>query len=460
MTALGKIEQDMKIGIKIIGALLIAIGLSSAFVLVAPVGRGVSSTASAQTFAPRVVVGKIDGLINDFTDGYIERVISVAQQQGASAVVFQLDTPGGTLESARKIVQRLLDSPVPVIVYVTPAGARAGSAGVFITYAANLAAMAPGTNIGAAHPVGQDGSDLPETIATKITNDSVALIRSVAAQRGRNADWGEDAVRNSVSITEQQAQANGAIDFVARDVSDLLNQAHGRVVRVQGGDVTLNTQGALQQQIEMNFFEEFFHILLDPNVALVLLNIGTIAIIAEVYNPGAVIPAIVGIICITLAAVALWGLPTNWAAVILIVAGIGMMVLDLKITGFALTIGGIISFLLGAFFLFRPFTPPEPTAPDVSVSPFVIGGLTILTAGFFVFLLGAALRNRNVPVITGIQPFIGAQGFAKTALNPQGVVLVKSEEWTAVAQDPPIQPGEAVRVITAEGLTLKVEKIR
>lgn len=438
---------------KIVGVLLIAVWVSSVL------GMFALARASTQSPAPRVDVAKISGIIDPFVEGYVERVINNARDNGASAIVFQLDTPGGGLEDTRKIVERFFDSPVPIIVYVSPSGARAGSAGVFITYAGHVAAMAPGTNIGAAHPVGSSGEDITGTLGDKITNDSVAFIRTIATQRGRNADWAEDAVRNSVSVTEQDALKTGAIDFIARDMNDVLNQAQGRVVHVQGNPITLNTQNADVHQVEMNFFEQFFHLLLDPNIALILLNVGTIALIAEVYNPGAVLPAIIGIICLTLAAVALFGLPTNWAAVILIVVGIGMMVLDIKITGFALTIGGIIAFLLGAFFLFRPLTPPEPTAPDISVSPFVIAGLTVLTAAFFIFVLGAALRARNLPVITGIQTMVGATGVVKTVLNPEGVVLVKSEEWTAVADNPPVQRGEPVRVISADGLKLLVEKI-
>lgn len=436
---------------KLVGALLTGLWLISAFAILAP------ALSHAQSGTPRVDVGKITGVIDPFMEGYVERVISNASADGATAIVFQLDTPGGGLDDTRKIVERFFDSPVPIIVFVSPSGARAGSAGVFITYAGHIAAMAPGTNIGAASPVSMTG-DLTGTMETKVTNDAAALIRSIATQRGRNVDWGEDAVRNAVAITDQEALEKGAIDFVAQDMTDVLNQAHGRVVSIRGGDVTLNTRDADVHSIEMNFFEEFFHFLLDPNIALILLNIGTIALIAEVYNPGAVIPAIVGIICLTLAAVALFGLPTNWAAVILIVAGIGMMVLDIKVTGFALTVGGVIAFLLGAFFLFRPLTPPEPTAPDVSVSPIVIGALALATTSFFVFILGAAVRSRNLPVLTGLKPYVGAEGIAKTLLNPQGTVLVKSEEWSAIAQDPPIRPGEGVRVTAAEGLTLKVEK--
>ncbi len=440
----------MKI-IRMLGALCIVLGLFSAFSFFAP------KILRAQTNAPRVYVATITGIIDPFTEGYIERVINNARDEDANAIVFTLDTPGGGLDETRKIVERFFDSPVPIIVYVSPSGARAGSAGVFITYAGHLAAMAPGTNMGAASPVSMTG-ELTGTMQTKVTNDAAALIRSIATQRGRNVEWGEDAVRSAVAITDQEALEKGAINFIARDVNDLLNQTHGHVVKIRGTDVTLNTANASIKQVEMNFFEQFFHLLLDPNIALILLNVGTIALIAEVYNPGAVLPAIVGIICLTLAAVALFGLPTNWAAVILIVAGIGMMVLDIKVTGFALTVGGVIAFLLGAFFLFRPLTPPEPTMPDVSVSPWVIGGLTILTASFFVFVLGAVIRTRNVPVLMSMNTYVGAHGTAKTALNPNGTVLVKSEEWSAVAQNPPVQAGEAVQVIAVDGFTLSVKR--
>lgn len=404
---------------------------------------------------PRVELARINGVIDPFTEGYIERVIGVARDDGAAAIVFQLDTPGGALDSTRQIVEAFFDSPVPIIVYIAPPGARAGSAGVFITYASHVAAMAPGTNIGAAHPVSV-GSELTGTMDIKVTNDSAALIRTVAQQRGRNVQWGEDAVRESVSITEQEALDRGVINFIARDIDDVLNQAHGRTVKLKDREVTLNTRGATLRQLDMNFFEEFFHVLLDPNIALILLNVGSLAILIELYNPGTVLPAIIGIICLTLAAVALFGLPTNWAAVILIVAALIMFVLDIKVSGFALTVGGIAAFVLGAFFLFRPFTPPEPTAPAVEVSPLVIAGTTLLTASFFIFILGAAWRSRNVPVITGVGPYIGAEGVARTNLDPEGTALVRSEEWTAIAENPPIAKGENIRVVGVDGVRLRV----
>jgi membrane-bound serine protease (ClpP class) len=416
------------------------------------------SNVSAQTSAPRVDVATIDTSIDTFTQGYVERVIGVARDDSAQALVIQLDTPGGELEATHEMVKNILASPVPVVVYISPAGARAGSAGTFITYAATVAAMAPGTNIGAAHPVDASGGDITGTLGTKITNDAVALIQSLASQRGRNADWGEKAVRESVSVTSQEALSLHVVDLSANDLNDLLNQLDGRAVTQNGASLTLRTRGATIRNVDMNFFEQFFHTLLDPNIALILLNIGSLAILVELYNPGATLPAIVGVICLTLAAVALFNLPTNWAAVILIIAAIIMFVLDIKVTGIALTIGGIIAFILGAFFLFRPFTPPEPTAPDLSVSPFVIGGLVLLTTSFFVFVLSAAVRSRRVPVVSGAAPFLGAVGVATTDLNPNGHVRVRAEDWTATADTAPIQKGERVRVTSIEGLRLHVVK--
>ncbi len=428
---------------------LVWIATALHFALPAPV--------SAQA-AARVDVAKIDSSIDMFTQGYVERVLGVARDDGAQALVIQLDTPGGGLEATYEIIKDILASNVPVVVYVSPSGARAGSAGVFITYAAHIAAMAPGTNIGAAHPVGLGGEEITGTIGSKVTNDAVAHIRGYAGTRGRNSDWAEKAVRESVSITEKEALNIHVVDLVAADMNDLLNQLDGRALTVNDRQVTLATRGATVHNLDMNFFEEFFHRLLDPNIALILLNIGSLAILVELYHPGVTLPAVIGVICLTLAAVALFNLPTNWAAVILIVAAIIMFVLDLKVTSLVLTAGAIIAFVLGAFFLFRPFTPPEPTAPDISASPFVIGGLAALTASFFIFVLGAAVRSRRAPVVSGTAPLWGASGIATTDLNPFGTVLVKSEHWSATTDQPPIHKGERVRVTAVEGLKLRVVK--
>jgi membrane-bound serine protease (ClpP class) len=416
-------------------------------------------TAFAQG-APHVDIATVDTSIDTFTAGYIERVLSVAHDDGSQALIIQLDTPGGDLDATYNIIKDMLASPVPVVVYITPSGARAGSAGTFITYAATIAAMAPGTNIGAAHPVDISGGDITGTIGVKVTNDAVAHIVSLANQHGRNADWAEKAVRESVSVTSQQALAMHIVDIIANDIPDLLNQIDGRTVKVgDNREVTLHVRGVTTRDLEMNFFEVFFHTLLDPNIALILLNIGSLAILIELYSPGATLPAVTGVICLTLAAVALYNLPTNWAAVVLIAASIVMFVFDLKVNSFVLTGGGILAFVLGAFFLFRPFTPPQPTAPEVSVSPFVIGGLALMTAAFFTFALGAAVRSRRAPVVTGTTPFLGAYGVATTELVPGGTVRVRSEDWTATADKAPIHKGEQVKVLAVEGLRLRVTKV-
>ncbi len=406
-----------------------------------------------------VDVATLDTSIDMFTVGYIERVLGVAQQDGAQALIINMDTPGGELDATRNLIQAMMASPVPTIVYISPSGARAGSAGTFITYAANVAVMAPGTNIGAAHPVDASGGDITGTIGTKITNDSVALIRATAVQRGSNADWAEKAVRESVSITEKEALDLHVIDLIAQNNNDLLDKLDGRTVNVAGRQVTLHTRGVAQRPVDMTIFEQMLHVLLDPNVAAILLNIGMIAIFVELYNPGAILPAVTGVICLILAAVALFNLPTNWAAVLLIVAAILMFVVDVKFTSFVLTLGGIVTFILGALFLFRPFTPPEPAAPVVAVSPFVIGTLALLTAGFFVFILGGAVKSRKTPVITGMTPYFGAFGIATSELNPEGTVRVRSEDWTAEAENPPIHKGDRVQVVGIEGIRFRVAHV-
>jgi membrane-bound serine protease (ClpP class) len=407
---------------------------------------------------PRVYVGRIDGAIDNFTEGYVERVITAAQDDGAQAVIFTMDTPGGELDATYQIAKDFFASNVPVIIYVSPTGARAASAGTFITYAATLAAMAPGTNIGAAHPVDASGGDITGTLGVKVVNDAIAHIENYAQQRGRNPDWAASAVTQSVSITANQALDLHVIDLIANDQTDLLNRLDGRTVKQNNRELTLHTRGATTRELDMTVIEEFFHVLLDPNIAAILLSIGSLAILVELYSPGAMIPAIVGVICLTLAVVGLYNLPTNWAAVFLIGAAIVMFVLDVKVNSFVLTLGAIIAFVLGAAFLFRPFTPPEPTAPVVSVSPFVIAGLTLLMVAFFFTVIRAAVRSRLLPVVSGITPYLGAYGVATSELNPEGTVRVKSEDWTATAQDPPIHKGEPVKVVAVEGLRMRVVK--
>ena len=412
--------------------------------------------------AAHVDVLTVSGAIDTWTDGYINRVITLGEEDNAQAVILVLNTPGGSLGAMQNITTRMLNARVPVVVFVYPQGAWAGSAGTFITLAGNIAAMAPNTTIGAAHPVSSGGEDIQSDERDKITNFSVSIIQNIARARGRNAEWAANAVKSSVAATAQEALDFQVIDVIANDIPDLLNKIDGKTVKTIAGDVTLQTRQVGVNNVDMNFAELFFHILVDPTIALILLQIGLLAIAVELYNPGATIPAVVGGICLVLAFVALGNLPVNWGGVILIVLSVAMFILDIKVTGFVLTIGGIIMFILGALLLFTPFTMPStPSIPGfdrVSVSPIVIITLALLMAGFFVLLLGAAVRGRNFPVISGSESMVGATGVALSDIAPNGMARVRSEEWTVEAQGDTIKKGETLQVVSIEGLRLKVVK--
>lgn len=424
------------------------------FVLVA---LALPLVAHAQSSA-HVDVLTVTGDIDTWTDEYIDRGIGVAERDHAQAAIILLNTPGGALGAMQDITTRMLNARVPVVVFVYPQGAWAGSAGTFVTLAANIAVMAPGTTIGAAHPVDASGQNISSDERQKITNFSVAILQNIARQRGRNADWAASAVQSSVAATAQDALDQHVIDFMATDMNDLLNKIDGRTVKTAAGEVTLNTRQVAVNSVDMNIAEYFFHTLVNPNLALILLQVGLLAIAVELYNPGATIPAVVGGICLVLAFVALGNLPVNWGGVILIVLSVILFVVDVKVNSIVLTAGGLAMFIIGGLLLFTPITAPEPVTPDVSVSPFVVLGLGGMMAAFFLFILGAAVRGRNSPVVSGVQTMIGATGVATTDLNPDGTVQVRSELWSAVAQDGSIQKGDTVQVKQVEGLRLKVEK--
>ncbi|MGE5263540.1 MAG: NfeD family protein [Acidobacteriota bacterium] len=401
----------------------------------------------------------VTGAIDTWTDGYIDRGIGVAEQDRSEAVIILLNTPGGALNAMQNITTRMLNARVPVVVFVYPSGAWAGSAGTFVTLAGNIAAMAPGTTIGAAHPVDSSGQNIAGDERDKITNFSVGIIKNIAQERGRNAEWAAKAVESSVAATAQEALDQHVIDVIATDVNDLLNKIDGKTVKTAAGEITLSTQRVGIVYVDMNIAEYFLHTLVDPNLALILLQVGLLAIAVELYNPGATIPAIVGGICLVLAFVALGNLPVNWGGVILIVLSVIVFIVDVKINSLVLTGGGLVMFVIGALLLFTPFTAPQtPVVPDVSVSPIVVLALGSAMAVFFVLILGAAVRGRNFPVLMGTQPLLGAQGVAMSDLAPEGTVQVKSELWTAVTDDGPIQKGQAVEVKQVEGLRLRVVK--
>jgi membrane-bound serine protease (ClpP class) len=318
--------------------------------------------------------------------------------------------------------------------------------------------MAPGTTIGAAHPVDASGQNISSDERTKITNFSTSIIEGIAKQRGRNAEWAASAVQNSVAATAQQALDQKVIDLTATDLNDLLNKIDGRTVNTAAGEITLHTQRAGLSYIDMNLPEQFFHTLVNPNIALILLQIGLLAIAVELYNPGGTVPGVIGGICLVLAFVALGNLPVNVGGAILIVLSLILFVVDLKVNTFVLTAGGAVMFVLGALLLFTPVTGPSPVLPAVSVSPIVVLASGGIMALFFIFALGAAVRGHGYPVLSGTQTLVGAVGAATSDLSPSGLVQVRSELWTAVAEDGPIHKGDAVRVVGVEGVRLRVTK--
>jgi len=410
--------------------------------------------------ASTVVVLDVRGVIDPVVARYVQRGIAVANDQGAQLVIVQLDTPGGLDSAMRVIVQTILNSRVPVVVYVAPSGARAASAGVFITMAGHLAAMAPGTSIGAAHPVSlTQGGELPQTMQDKVTNDAAAYVQAIAQQRGRNAEWAEAAVRQSASLTATEAVQERVVDVVATDRADLLQKLNGRQIETESGLVTLHLEAPMVRPFGMTLLEKIAHGIVDPNIAYLLMTLGTIAIISELYHPGAILPGVTGVICLILAFVALGSLPVNWGGIALIVVAFVFFVLDIQVAGFALTVAGVVAFVIGSLLLFSPFRPPSPAMPRVSVSPWLLGTVTAIIVGFSTIALTAAVRAQRRAALLGPQVVIGKTGVAVTDIDPQGVVQLESETWTATAQQP-VRAGEQVEVLESDGLRLLVRRVR
>ncbi|MEW5717055.1 MAG: nodulation protein NfeD [Chloroflexota bacterium] len=414
-------------------------------------------SARAQTGA-HIDVITVTGAIDTWIDAYVSRGIGLAEQDGAEALVIVLNTPGGALNATQNITTRMLNARVPIVVFVHPQGAWAGSAGTFITMAANIAAMAPGTTIGAAHPVDSSGQDIPGDARDKVTNFSVSIIQGIAKQRGRNADWAGKAVKESLAATAQEALDLKVIDLMANDLNDLLNKMDGKPVKTAAGEIILKTQRAGINPIDMNLPELVLHTLVDPTIAAFLLSLGLLALVVEVYNPGATFPAVVGVICLVFASVALGSLPFNWGGVILIVLSVITFAIDVKVNSVVLTGGAVVMFVLGAMLLFMPLTPQPPTMPAISVSPWFILAMAGAMTAFFLFILGAAVRGHRYPVLSGAEAMIGATGIALSDIAPSGLAYVKGEDWSAEAQEGSIQKGEAVKVVQVEGLRLKVVK--
>lgn len=412
-----------------------------------------ATMAATPSWAARPVsVIDIDGAITPITVRLLAAAIERAQAEGSQALVVQLNTPGGLERSMRSMVQSILNSEIPIIVYVAPTGARAASAGVFLTMAAHVAAMAPATNMGAAHPVAV-GGQMDKDMLKKVENDAAAFARTLAVERGRNAEWMEKAVRSSVSVTEREALKLKVIDLIADRLPDLLEKIDGRVVKTKRGAVTLETKGAPVKVIDIRFRDRFLALITDPNIAYILMMVGMLGIFFELSNPGVVLPGVIGGISLILAFFAFQSLPINWAGLLLILFGVALLIAEIKVASHGvLTIGGVVSMVLGSFMLYE--------APEAGfrVSWTVILPTVGASAGLVVWAVSAGLRAMMRPPTTGAAGMIGQHAVVRAALDPEGQVQLDGEIWRAVAEDAPVPAGETVRVTGVDGLTLRVSR--
>jgi membrane-bound serine protease (ClpP class) len=432
--------------------------LGLAFVLAVLAAGSTPARGQALNETPsEVLTIVINDTIQPITEEYISRAIDEASRRHASAVLIEMNTPGGLVESTRRIIEKITASPVPVILYVTPTGGHAGSAGIFILEAADIAAMAPGTAAGAAHPVALIGPmqvKLDEEMKRKVENDAAALMRSVASKRGRNADMAESAVRESKSFTEQEALAQHLIDYVASSPDDLFRQMQGKPFkRFDGSSATLNLAGQPMVPFGMTLKERILDALMDPNLAFLLLAIGVLALYVEFNHPGAVIPGTVGVVFILLAAFALNLLPTRFAALVLILGAFALFAAEAKFASHGiLTIGGIFLLTLGGLLLV------DSPIPEMRVHLVTALAISIPLGLITAFLMTIAVRARRNKAVTGVEGLVGETGVAQTALSPRGKVFVHGELWDATASSE-LPVGQLVTVQSVDGLTLQVEPL-
>jgi membrane-bound serine protease (ClpP class) len=397
-----------------------------------------------------VFIIKVADAISPGTTEFIKTGIKAAEEKSAALVIIELDTPGGLAESMRLIVQNILASKVPVAVFVSPSGARAASAGVMITMAADVAAMAPGTNIGAAHPVGAGGKDIDGTMSEKVINDMVAQAKSVAEKRGRNAQWVEAAIRESVSVTETEALKENIIDLIARDTDDLIKQLDGRELEGKG---KLNLANATKVLHEETLRTKILKTISNPNIAYILMMIGLAGLYFELSHPGAIFPGVIGGIALILAFFALQTLPINYAGALLIVLAIIFFIMEMKITSYGLlSVAGIVSLLLGSLMLF------DGSTPGMKVSLRVLLPTVIFVSGFFVAVASLVFRAQISRPTTGSNGLVGEIGVVKKALAPEGKVFVHGELWNARSKEP-LDENVKVRVVNVVDLILEVESV-
>ncbi|MFC1564199.1 nodulation protein NfeD [candidate division KSB1 bacterium] len=397
----------------------------------------------------------VESAITPVSTEFIIKAIKEAEDDDAECLIIQLDTPGGLLTSTRMINKEILGSNVPVVLYVAPGGAQSGSAGVFITYAAHIAVMAPGTNIGAAHPVNLGGAaaDTSGVMEEKITNDAAAYIRSLAQKRGRNEVWAEDAVRNSVSITSDEALENNVIDYIANDLEELLEILDGKEVEMNYGTKELRTAYARIEPIELSLRMKILGIIVDPNIAYILMLVGMSGIMLELYNPGSIFPGVIGGISLVLAFYSMQALPVNYAGLLLIIIAVILFLMEIKIVSYGLlSIGGIISMTIGSLMLF------DSPYPFLRVSLSVIIPTVIITTLFFLVVVGLAIRAQKRKPTTGKEGMIGERGAATTDFKPEGQVLIHGELWKASSGEE-IRKGDKVEVVSVNELHVVVKKI-
>jgi len=409
--------------------------------------------ASSAALASTVVKIRLDDTIQPISAEYIDRAIEHARQTNADAVLIEISTPGGLVDSTRNIIQKVLASPVPVIIYVAPTGANAASAGFFILESADVAAMAPGTNTGAAHPVVLGGEKMDDVMKAKMENDSAAFMRSFVGPRGRNVSLAESAVRESKSWTDQEALQQHLIDIVAKDQDDLFRQVSAHTIkRFDGKQVKLNLVDAKVDEMQMTVRQHILDFLLDPNIAFLVLAVGALALYAEFNHPGAVVPGVVGVVFILLALFALNLLPTRYASLTLILGAFVLFVLEAKFaTHGILGLGGIVLLTLGGLLLV------DGPIPQMRVNFWTAAGVSVPLGAITVFLMTIALRARRNKVVTGEQGLIGAIGEARTDIDPEGKVFVLGELWNAHARSR-VGMGDPIVVRKVEGLELEVEK--
>jgi len=406
---------------------------------------------SAAAQEKHVDVIKVNDVITPAIAEFISRSIEQASKDRAQCLIIQMDTPGGLDLSMRDIIKDMMNADIPIVVYVAPSGARAASAGAIITLAADIAAMAPGTNIGAAHPVAMGGK-MDRTMAEKVVNDAVAYVKSIAEKKGRNVPWAIRAVKESVSIPANEALKLKVIDLIAKDINDLLEKIDGKTVEKPRGMVKLATKGLKINTVEMDFRQRLLAALSNPNIAYILMMIGLVGLYFELAHPGVIFPGVIGGICLILAFFAFRTLPVNYAGVLLILLGVFLFIAEIKIASYGLlTVGGVISLALGSIMLF------ESPVPYLRASFAVIIPTVLVTAAFFIIAVTMVIKAHLAKPATGSEGMVGEQGVARTPLNPEGKVFVHGEFWNAYT-DGTIGEGEKIRVLKAEGLRLRVEK--